>query len=106
MSLAHLQLSCAIPFNITLLLQYYSIYPVNIYLFRPQTAGPVPNAYRKLNMALYKMSPDLAGMIKDALSPSLEGHKEGRNTPSRKKSVLDIPGTKELDTIHERLQGK
>jgi len=80
-------------------------------LFRPQTAGPVPNAYRKLNMALYKMSPDLAGMIKDALSPSLEGdkaegHKEGRNTPSRKKSVLDIPGTNELDTIHERLQGK
>lgn len=64
-------------------------------------------------MALYKMSPDLAGLIKDALNSQAEGDKtegdktEGRSKKSsEKKSVLDIPGVNELDTIHERLQGE
>lgn len=57
------------------------------------------------------MSPDLAGLIKDALGPQLEGNKaegltEGRTSRTGKKGVLDIPVTNELDSIHERLQGK
>ena len=66
----------------------------------------VHEAQRKLNIALYKMSPDLAGLIKEALGQgpevSVEGTKAGHKTPT-----LNIPGHQSsLETIQERLQGK
>ena len=60
-------------------------------------------AQRKLNIALYKMSPDLAGLIKEALGPRADIF--GEETGNRSKT-LEIPGQPGgLETIQERLQG-
>lgn len=62
-------------------------------------------------MALYKMSPDLAGLIKEALGPQVEdgssgGQAGGKRSPLGKTNILDIPGTDEMEAVQERLQGR
>ena len=63
-------------------------------------------AQRKLNIALYKMSPDLAGLIKEALGSRPEALGEETST-GHQTHTLDIPGQPSgLETIQERLQGQ
>lgn len=61
-------------------------------------------------MALYKMSPDMAGLIKDALGPPLEESRTQEREDEKQSGVqkVNIPGGVQegLETIHERLQGK
>ncbi|KAH3725429.1 hypothetical protein DPMN_051262, partial [Dreissena polymorpha] len=76
---------------------------------RPQTAGAVEKASRRLNIALYKMSPDLAGLIKDALGPQLNpGERappsESGEKKEAKKAVINLPASNGLETIQEKLQ--
>ncbi|XP_052808503.1 uncharacterized protein LOC128237211 isoform X2 [Mya arenaria] len=74
---------------------------------RPQTAGAVENANKRLNIALYQMSPDLASLIKDALGPTVTpGEEKAKTTGCGKgeKQVVMPGSTSDLETIHERLQ--
>lgn len=83
---------------------------------RPQTAGAVQNANKKLNIALYRMSPEIASAIKDLLdkdsiqqgdaSQQLEESVGKLNVKTKmvKKNSFNIPGNpNDLETIHERL---
>ena len=78
----------------------------SLYHFRPKSALSANEAQRKLNIALYKMSPDLAGLIKEALGPRHEDLGEETSTGNQT-HTLDIPGQPSgLETIQERLQGQ
>ena len=84
---------------------------------RPKTAGAVQDNNKRLTLAMYKMSPDMASLIKDALGPHAQGmdappgsgsqQQQQRAGDMGKPKVVDIPNnpTKDLTAIQERLEG-
>lgn len=89
---------------------YVRIFEGKFCLYRPQTAGAAPSINKRLSMALYKMSPDMADLIKDALGPPLEESQTQKREDEKQRGVkkVNIPGgiQEGLETIHERLQGR